>query len=390
MKTNVFAIIRKWGLLAWTAIMMTALMGITSVFAVYPSELSSMKRVVLSTAEERGLLFSSNLLAESGMNSYTPQYKMEPNSQTNKYEVDVYLWNHSVKDFYTIYGDDIAYTLAFRFTNKKGEALNAAAVGNRSVIITDDQGNSFTLNSTQLAYDVADETLSAEVIANLKKTLQTSEEQDSLKMEFDGEWNLDMNDNICVQVTATLDRSNHPYSDLQNLGAVIGLKRISGSGSSGWNAYLNEHRGITDQRQVNIFDGFNIVAEGSGEETITIEVDTTKYVINKYFYGTVTVTDTIVNEGVTTTTPRTVHMEEVSYTPPGEGETIGTLVINANSNSASTSYRNRYTIQLYKAGGADYTEPTDWSFFAVKKNNEEPANWSTADVKITIAQPQSI
>jgi len=311
----------------------------------------------------------------------------------------VFLWNYSLKDIYSKYDKPIEYTLSFKLVDSKGEPLtiadlqaaepeNPTANDVRTITVTDQSNNSATFSKNCL--DSA--ALTGDALNILSQTLALNANDistNSLQLVFSGNWDLVNDTNICLQIIADVNQTDYP--DLTDLGAVIGLKKVNDSDISGWYAYLSEHRDNTETREATSFDGFNLVLEGSGKARITVEIDTAKYGINKNFYGTVTVTDTTVTNGVTTTTNRTVHFDEVTY-----NSGTGTLTIIADSNAdrdsneESEEYRNRYNIQLYKKGTDDAdTATSNWNFFAVKRGaittpGTEPTNWSAAGVKVTI------
>lgn len=409
MKKQIMTFLKKRWLLIWMTLAAVMSLNMIVAFADYPTALPSMKRVAISTSTERGAMFSSNILIENGSHYYSAQYKSALNSTQiaggGNYSVDVYFWNYSLKDIYSKYSQDIPYTLSFQFVNTKGEALTAADLAAaepaenptvndvRTITVRDQENHSVTfsktcLNSTQLSED--DQAILSQMLTHDDNDISTN----SLTLEFSGNWDLVNDTNICLQVIADVDQTAHP--NLSDLGAIIGLKRVSDSNISGWYAYLSEHRDSNDTRAASGFDGFNLVLEGSGAATITVTIDTTKFGINKYFYGTVEVTDTIttiVDEGtenehtVVTTKTRQVHFDEVSYV---SAKGVLTMTINANSNDPDNDYRNRYNIQIYKKGTDEAeTAASNWNFFSVCRGSAEkpgtkPEGWENAGVKVEI------
>lgn len=399
MKNRIVSVLKKRWLLIWCVAVIVAYLNMIVAFADYPSGLANIKRVVKSASEEKGTLFSSNILIENGISSYAAQYKTVLSAaeieQDKTYDVDVYFWNYSLKDIYSKYGEPIDYTLSFELTNIKGEPLNPedlvdAETGAKSITIIDQDNHSLTLDQNRLDSSG----LTGDAAAILSQTLAydpNSTSQNSLKLKFSNNWDLDNDENICVKIIADVD--GIVYTDLYDLGAIIGLKKVNNSDRSGWYAYLNEHRDSSDNRPFADFDGFNLIIEGSGQATITVKIDTTKYGINKNFYGSVSVPDAemdadgnvvrddVTDEIVYKTENKVVRITEASYDP-----TTGELTINANSNAPANEYRNRYNIQLYKKGESN---PANFSFFDVKRGtSEEVAAWlstSSADVKVGIA-----
>ena len=365
MKNRIKAFVKKRMLLCWIIMMSVVLFEMMIAFADYPKTLSSMKRVIASTSD-KGTMFSSNILVEGGNRSYAIQYKLELDDDekaTGSYDVDVYFWNHSIKDIYTKYPVPIDYTLSFQFTNSRGDPLGASQVGGRSVVITDGSNHSVTLNSSCLGSSA----LTGSDRDILSQTLPVNAVHNSLKLEFDGNWDLENDTDICVQVLAVPDRSGGLYSDLTDLGAVIGLKEDNESaGLSGWTSYLNEHT-EGDTRSFDQFDGYNLIVEGSGEETIKITLDTRYIQFNKNFYGN-------------------AELTEVDCDSPYD---VMTIAANSNLNRGNDDenpvYRSRYNIQLYKTGEEFPSFSDPWAFFKVKKAGEaDPEGWSNALVKVVI------
>ncbi len=204
----------------------------------------------------------------------------------------------------------------------------------------------------------------------------------SYTLKFKGTWDLEKDEDICVQMIATsnpnAENATSNYNDLAEIGAIIGLKRISGGGESGWTAYMNEHQDSSAAGDPSAYDGYNLVLTGSGAATITVTWDPTKIELNRYFsdsllrvYSFGTFTDTNENNEVVST-------PEVDY-----DEDTTTLTIHANSGSDVTNHRTRYNIQVYKTGSY---ELEDWHFFAVKKGNVQDSWYNTADIKVEISE----
>lgn len=353
MKNKTIKFIKKQWLRVWiiAAVISLSTMG---VMAAYISANSTMKRVVVSTSSQ-GKLFSSNVLVEDGQNTYIPRYFPQLNDTMETYPVDIYLWNYSVTNPARWYSDDINYTITFTFTDSEGTALTADDIGSRAVIIADKDDNTLvTLDGTTptLTYTKSGESLpyNAAISAEGKYTLK-----------YDGNWSLDNDTDICVKVDVQLNNGDDAtrYQDLSPLGGIIGLKKSTSAESTGWQAYISEQ---ADGKPVTDCDGFNMVVSGSGEATITIKWDTRYLGCNRNFYN-----NTINSFGTYEDTT-----QEVTYTAPGAGSNIATLVIKADTASSATSNRNRYDIQFYKTGTS---EPANWTFITNTESDLSDSVW---------------
>ena len=353
MKEKIIKFIKKQWLHMWIIIAIIILFAM-GVMAAYTSANSTMKRVVVSTSSQ-GKLFSSNVLVEDGINTYIPRYFPELIDKTQIYPVDIYLWNYSLNNPSRWYSDDINYTITFTLTDSTGTALTAADIGSRTVIIEDKDGNPLeTLNGTtpMLSYTKSGESLSysASISAQEKYT-----------MKYSGNWNLDNDTGICVKVDVQLDKGgdDSKYQDLTPLGGIIGLKKSTNTESTGWQAYISEQ---VDDKTVTDCDAYNMVVSGSGAATITIKWDTRYLGCNKNFYD-----DSIYRFGTYEDSTK-----EVTYTAPGAGSNIATLVIKADTASTVTSNRNYYEIQFYKTGAS---EPANWNFITNTESNMSDSVW---------------
>ena len=358
MKNRIKRFFKKQWLLLW---LLTAIIvfSVVVVYAVYPSTTNSMQRVVVSESGQ-GMMFSSNYLVVGGENSIQSKFFAEiigaDNKATQTYDVDVYIWNFDLDNSSKTYPEDIDYTVSLKMTNSKGEAIDDATMGVRTVVVENENG------------DVVATLRSGSLSANLNGLClvhsDNDVDSDKFTLKYAGIWDLDNDQDICVQMIAKPDNGGDitKYKDLKNIGAVIGLKKISGSGSGGWQVYLNEER---SGMNVNDCDAFNLVATGSGKATLEIEWDTTKVEFNEYFYGNGSRTSIY-------------NYPEVSSTPAAnDGTASGNwakLTISADSSSATTSYRNIYNIQLYKNSSS---VPADWSFFG------EAGTWVKKTITIT-------
>ena len=361
MKTNVmkaFKFIQKQWLLLWIVIVSFAMIAMTA-NAFYESTANSMNRVVVASSTQ-GMMFSSNYLEKGGEMSYQAKYCIEfqeNDKATSTYDAEIYLWNYNLTNISRWYSEAINYNLKIKFTNTRGEALGAGDIKALTVKLYDSDNNELSeLNSSK-----RDDTIVNQSIPS--NSSQSSEKQYTLK--FSGNWDLDKDTEICVQMIAELDRGNdaNKYKDLKDLGQIIGLKRSSNSESKGWQVYLKEQR---NKETVSKCDGYNFVVTGSGQADITITWDTRYLDFNRYFYNK----DSFL-----------YNYSEVNYTPAANSsdDTWATMVIQANTASNTTNHRNRYDIQLYKTGT---TQPSDWSFFAGK--DATPTQQSAAWVRVTV------
>ena len=376
MNEKIITFLKKYWLPLWCIISALSFFGLYAA-AEYSTSSGTMKKVVASTSNQ-GKMFSSNILVENGNSNYVAKYftTHEKNPQTNDtapYDVDLYLWNYSLNNLSKWYPSDIDYTITFTMMDSSGDQAKVTSenMGSRTVqlikvteTVDPDTGDKTTekhedvletLSSSTLAYTTAKQTLSHD-------TSKSAEEHYVLR--FSSNWNLDDDTEFCVQAIAAPYNGgdNTKYKDISPLSAIIGLKKINGGDSTGWQAYLAEQ---SDGLAVSACDGYNLVVTGSGAATITIKWDTEKIACNKNFYNS-----TIYSFG----------SGEVVYTKPSTGSNIATLVIKADTGSSATSNRNRYDIQFYKTG----SEPSEWNFFkdvSSEVNGAPSGNvWLTVDV----------
>ena len=360
MKNKILRTIRRKGLLIWiTAVAMCMISFIS--FAEYQSE-SYMKRVVVSSSDQ-GMMFSSNYLVEGGENTYQP--KPELVNSSNDYDVNVYLWNYSLKNTAQCYPGEIDYTVSLRITDVKGVPITDASVFSytepddptttlsRSITVRKAiTNNGTTTYQTKKVYDNSSDLSSAFTFTDSIEDGAGSAKQTQYLVTFEN-WDLDANKNICVQIIAKPDRTKH--KDLHDIAAVIGLKEAVDEESNDWKASISE---IQDQRTD--VDGYNLVLTGSGKAEIVLRWDTTKIDVNKYFlYG-----NTIYDFHTGTPNERVVGVKQ--------GD-IMSVTINANSGE----YRNRYNIQLYLTGSV---KPEDNTFFAEVNSEGASSAWITYEI----------
>lgn len=348
---------KRW-LLVWLLAVSVMLMSFMSAFAEFPSALTTMKRVVASVSDY-GTKFSSNALVENGSNTYIPVYMDELSAAaktTSTYDVVVDIWNFSAKNPMDWYKKPITYNVSFRFVDRKGDVLTADDIRSRTVAVYNGDSLLTTLGSSNLSANGFD-----------AQTLVFDEGHSAAHeytLKFLGTWDLERDEDICVQMSAVPDTRVDTYNDISPLGGIIGLKKTNGGSASGWTAYLSEHPNSTSTGDPDDYDGFNLVVSGSGKATITITCDISKFGLNKYFRDL----------------SKTVYLfgaQEVSYSEEGN---TATLTIKADNSKAANEYRTRYNIQVYKNG---IYEPEGWNFFAVKGTDTD-AVYNAADIKVEI------
>lgn len=404
MKNKILIFIKKQWLLIWCSVIAMSLltMGISAEYAITAS---TMKRVVRSVSDQ-GKMFSSNILVENGDNAYSPSYQAENSSGT--YSIDVFLWNYSLSNILKYYPGNIDYNITLEFTKKNGTSISADVIGERKVSLVkiDDEVSSDNDEPSDGEDTLDDDALI--VIDSAHMTGSTGEKQtleynSSIAAEhhyylvFSGNWNLDTDSDICVKMKATPDKGgdNSKYQDISEISAIIGLKRNSDIGSSGWEAYIEEK----DKIAINNCDAYNLIAEGAGKAVITIKWNTDYLSCNKYFaddtvyslysFGTYIYMDNTDPENIQYT-PK----PEVEYTKH-EGESkIDTLVIIGDTDTilvneadpdltdislnTELENRNRYDIQFYKTANA---KPNSWSFVTDDENDLGEGAWLYINVE---------
>lgn len=361
MNNKILRLVKKHFLLVWITVasVMICSMG---AYALYESKYSSMNRVVVASSTE-GMMFSSNLLEEGGESTFKGVYRSEladADKATGHYDVDVMIYNYNLSNSIKRYPDRIDYDIEVKLTDMMGNQLNAGAVGSKVIQILDENGSTLvTLNAANLSGTISGQTLTYSA---------SSTSENKYTIRFPGTWNLDNDAEICVQMVAKPNNGGDPnkYTDLADIGHILGLRRSSNSESKGWQAYLKEQKA---GMSVSDCDAYNLVVTGSGKASIEIKWNTTKVDFDKYFYNS---------------DSSLFNYSEVAYTAASGESTWSTMVISANTGSSTTGNRNRYDVQLYKTGAND---PGSWSFFldisdGTVTSEQIAAAWVT--VKVTV------
>ena len=368
MQKQLIGFLKKQWLIVWitaAALMLTAILA----SAEYLGENSTMNRVVVALSEQN-MMFSSNILNESGDNDYQPKYKSKLSDEQiqngSAYDVPLLLWNYDRSNPSRWYPEDIDFEITFKLVKADGTEITAAEQLNGKSIAILKNGNALTeLSSSRYSYSYAD-TL---------EYLPGGSAENSYTIRFPGNWEFGADDDICVQITAVPQNggSAEKYKDLERLGAIIGLKQLQSMGSSGWNVYISES--LAANTSPADYDAYNLVVNGSGAADITLKIDTNNLSFNRYFYDS--------NVRVKNFTD-----DEVIYTAP-DANGIATIVIKADSscnrNTGSDSeknpeYRNRYDIQLYKKTA----DPAAWTFCSMADSDVMPNGvWLTYSIGST-------
>ena len=349
MKKRIINFIKRRWLLVWIMVALIGTMCFVG-YAEYQTENSYMKRVVVASSDQ-GMMFSSNYLVEGGYNTYQAKYDRKNDDES--YDVNVFLWNYSLKNTSICYPDAIEYTVELRITDNKGNAITDSS-------IFADIDTESPENSVYRSIAVKRQNGSEIVTYNYKSDLSSvytfndtiaagngAAKQTQYILTFNN-WDLIENKNICIQMIAKPNVTKH--KELRNIGAVIGMKEAVDEESNDWQASISE---IQNNRTD--VDGYNLVLSGSGKAKIEIKWDTSKIDINKYFRET----DTIYSF-------YTGDINERVIDPVDDETGWRKMTINADANS----YRNRYNIQLYLCAGE---KPASSVFFA----DEDSAGAST-------------
>lgn len=333
MKKKIFRFIKKQWLLIWVVVLSVGTMSYIA-FAEYAMSNNYMKRVVVSTSDQ-GMMFSSNYLTEGGNNSYQAKYVPKSELLDPTYTADVYIWNFSTKNSAQTYPEDIDYTMHYQVTDQAGTPLSD--IGTKTLTLTKPDGTQVTINNSNLSGEFA-------------YTYVKSSAENKYTISFNS-WNLDTDNNICLQLIAKPNKTGGKYSDLRDIGGIIGLKSETGSTGGGWEAYVSEINASIDRYEV---DGYNLIVTGSGKATVTIRWDPSKIDMNRYFKES----------------PIIDYAEVGSITTDDEDPTWKKVTI-----SADAAVRNRYNIQLYLLAG----RPDNYDFFTA--HDSKLANtWVTYEI----------
>ena len=429
MNNKIMSFIKKQWLLVWCFITAISLLSLIA-SAEYELTTNSMKKVVRSTSDQ-GKMFSSNVLVENGSTSYFPNYKSKlPDNEklTGTYDIDVYLWNHSLSNIYKFYPSGIDYKIKLSFTHTNGTALTELTAG-RSVSLF--KGNDatplLTLNSLT-------------TVMSDKQTLGDNTSQaaeDHYYLKFSGNWDLENDSDICVKMEAIPDNGGitTKYQDLSPISAVIGLKKTLDLGSSGWEAYLAEQRignpafpkngnytwqlnggtagsyseflsalenadfssevtvtvaaanGTTNSDDNNI--GTYSIARNGTEGSYTYTYTKTDVSIGDFDAYNLVVTGSGKAKITIMWDTRYLECNKNFYNgkiysfvsgeiePPVTTNNIITLIINADTSTNENGNRNRYDIQFYKKG----TEPANWSYLPTHESTLSDTVWLSVKVE---------
>ena len=337
---NFWSFFKKQWLMIWIVLASFSLTVIVATAAFLDSN-TNMKRVVVATAQN-GKMFSSDWLYENGIaNHSSRRQQFAPLSEQqiedgDTYDVTVHIFNFDVNNPKKHYSLPITYKLIAKMVLADGTVISAADMGSKTVSIDYGGAEPLVLSSSHLTDST---TISSETLAADPDPTVTS--QNSYVLSFSGDWDLDEDSNIYVELEAVRTGDSASYKDITDLGGKIGISRSESGSSFGWDGQLNE-TGTPDS-----YDGYNFVLTGSGEAKITFEWDPAKISVNRYFYY---------NDTGTGVDLRNIAFDEdeVVYTED-TGSGWSKLVITADSNRLRTDskYRNRYEFQLYKTAGID-------------------------------------
>lgn len=368
MQKQFIGFLKKRWLTVWIAVSALVL-TVLLVSAEYLGEHSIMNRVVVALSDQK-MMFSSNLLKENGDNEYKPRYEAklteEQISGGANYDIPLLLWNYDRSNPSRWYSDTIDYNISFKLVKTDGtEIINAEQLNDRTITILKNGTEITALNSSKLSDSYADALVYS----------PSGAAENSYTVRFPGDWDFGADDDICVQIKAVPDNGGdtEKYKDIKSLSAVIGLKQLQSMGSSGWSVYVSESR-IADTLPAD-YDGYNLVVHGSGAADITLKIDTSNLLFNKYFYDSVL-------------RVKNFTADEVTYTEP-DANGIATIIIKADSSKnrntgtdaeTNPEYRNRYDIQLYKKT----TDPAAWSFCSEAGGDGMPDGvWLTYSISST-------
>jgi hypothetical protein len=366
MKSNARRLVsffKKQWLTVWIIVVSLSLSAIIASAAFLDSN-TNMKRVVVATALN-GKMFSSDWLYENGItnnSSRRQQFSALTQAQIDEggtYDVTVHIFNFDVDNPKKHYDDLITYDLHAKLVYADGSNVSATDLGTKTVTIEYGE-NSLVLSSSHPSDTT---TITGEELRPNSNAAITS--QNTYVLKFSGNWNLETDSNIYVQLEAVRTGDSANYRDITDLGGKIGISRSESGVSIGWDGMLSETGTPSG------YDGYNFILTGSGEAVIEFEWDTSKISVNKYFYD-VNLRNIAFDTG------------EVTYTAPSGESTWAKLIIHANSDliRTDTKYRNRYEFQLYKSAGIE--PPSDFVSVLVTTLTTEKASKTNKWVACTI------
>lgn len=367
MKDNVrylISVFKKQWLAIWIIVVSFSLSVIMASAAFLDSN-TNMKRVIVATAQN-GKMFSSDWLYENGIannSSRRQQFAALTQAQIDEggtYDVTVHIFNFDVDNPKKHYDAPITYDLYAKLVYADGSVVSSSDLGTKTVTIEYGENSSLVLSSSHTSDTT---TITNEELVPNSNAAVTS--QNTYVLKFSGNWNLDTDSNIYVQLEAKRTGDSATYKDITDLGGKIGISRSESGASVGWDGKLSE-AGTPSS-----YDGYNFVLTGSGEAVIEFEWDTSNISVNKYFYDS---------------DLRNIAFDfgEVNYTEPSGDSTWAKLEIHANSGLERTDnkYRNRYEFQLYKKAGIEPS--SDFVSVLVTTSETEKASKTDKWVACTI------
>lgn len=368
---------KKQPFLLWILIALITLTSIIS-YAAYDDFNSVMKRVIVASEGKR-TDFTSNYLVKGNEGVYTHKTLYRSESQDSHYETDLVIRNYDPDADYP-YEMNIEYDLLATITDSSGTPItdfsrffsNENSPANKTVIIRNDSGVALcTFTLTSATSGIQTYTISEQVIDFIKG----KPGELKYKLEFSN-WSLESDSDLCIMLVTKLDRGTGEtrYSDLEDIGAVLGLNKNQESVQNGWRASISEI-----EQAVTGAVGYNLVLTGSGKSDITIKWDTDKVSVNELFRGTESVFDLHSGEVVFTEAPSKLDSQNT--------DTWATIVIHADANLDRSGeaklgeYRNYYNIQVYSTG----EQLLSGDFFEVLENGA--AHSGSSLITVSIVKP---
>ena len=337
-----------------------------------------MKRVIVASEGKR-TDFTSNYLVKGNEGVYSHKVLYRSETQDSHYGTDLVIRNYDPDAEYP-YEMDIEYDLLATLTDSSGTAITdfsqffsgENSPVNKTVMIMDVDGAAlctFTLTSKTLGaqtYTISDQVI--EFIKGKPGELK-------YKLEFSN-WSLEDDSDLCIKLVTRLHRGagETRYSDLEDIGVILGLNKNQESVQNGWRASISE-----SEKAVTGAVCYNLVLTGSGKSDITIKWDTAKVSVNELFRGMESVFDLHDGEVVFTDAPSKLDSQNT--------DTWATLVVHADANLDRSGeaqlgeYRNYYNIQVYSTGEQLLTG----DFFEVLENGAVRSGSSL--ITVTIVKP---
>ena len=302
-KKKIFDYLRKQWIVVWLVTASSLMMAVI-VFAAYKDANTKMKRVIAPTAKIVEL-FTSNYLNVTGA---TKTAYFDEGQNTYSFKVDIR--NFDPADTFTVYGDNIAYT------------LNASVVhADGTPYLSLDTGKSITIDNVTFQGSVVSHSFTGLSLTG------GSGDTDSFIVTFSG---IELGSDYYLALEAVPTVINQ---SVKIISARVGIAVAHSLVTLGWEGYISDDTNDSIEK----YDAFNYTIIGTGNKDLKFSYDPAVIIVNptlcEYY-----------SEAVDSST----------YSGPNSHSGWRTITITARPDDVNGTNVNRYDFQLYKADSTDF------------------------------------